>query len=83
MPSYNESSNKVDPISPLSFHLPSKIYTSKVGLLRTKIFFVDFEKLLEAILFYFIFSFGEIKVIRFWWRGRLLGNRESLNSSIY
>ena len=28
--------------------------TSKVGLLRTKIFFVDFEKLLEAILFYFI-----------------------------
>ena len=27
MPSYNESSNKVDPISPLSFHLPSKIYT--------------------------------------------------------
>ena len=57
--------------------------TSKVGLLRTKIFFVDFEKLLEAILFHFIFSFGEIKVIRFWWRGRRLGNRESLNSSIY
>ena len=27
MPSYNESSNNMDPTSPLSFHLPSKIYT--------------------------------------------------------